>query len=119
MKHGGWRKSEDNEMDKFTLGNPASLTETCRSLTSLRPGKTCLSGVDCKEYLKPAVGRLRGVTYKKTFNQRDQGSRKNWGMTAFSKELAVVSRVVCFSRLADLLQEEGTSTGIAGINTTR
>lgn len=34
-------------------------------------------------------------------------------MTAFSKELAVVSRVVCFSRLADLLHEEGTSTGIA------
>lgn len=34
-------------------------------------------------------------------------------MTAFSKELAVVSRVVYFSRLADLLQEEGTSTGIA------
>lgn len=36
-------------------------------------------------------------------------------MTAFSKELAVVSRVVYFSRLADLLREEGTSTGIAAI----
>lgn len=32
---------------------------------------------------------------------------KNWGVTAFSKQLAVVMRVEQTGRLADLLQEKG------------
>ena len=49
----------------------------------------------------------RDVTYKGTINQKDQGSRKNWGMTAFSKELAVVSRVEQTGLTGRSFQEEG------------